>query len=74
MREKGFYDKALALEALIEEVLNDRKKCMLIKKNQNIIEEKPSNFTEPLALLNVLVECSDYTSTSFKIIKYMSLF
>ncbi len=61
LRDKGFYDKALALEVLIEEIINNGSKCLLIKKSQ---KETIISFTQSILLLNLFADCSNEQSFS----------
>ena len=63
LRERRFCDKALALEVLVEEIINQRKTCAILSKKNNIHEEKRISFTQAAIILNVLVESSDPNSS-----------
>ena len=71
MRDKGLYDKALALEVLIEEIINNRTKCLLIKKTQ---KEAIISFTQSILFLNVLGDCANEQSFFNKLLIIIIIF
>lgn len=62
-REQGSFDKALALEVLVEELLKRNRKCLVIfKKNRGDVQQEIISCSEIISLLNILASSGSFTS------------
>ena len=59
----------MSLEILIEEIINNRKECLLLEKNQNVYHEKIISFSNASLILNVLADCSSASGRVFFYLK-----